>query len=111
MKRSALFFIKKKFQLVTLLGLGNAATPFGIMAMKNMQKYSPDENATDAMCMFVVMNTASLQLIPTTIIAMRAGLGSADPARIIPAVWAASLCALIFGLSAAYILSNREKPR
>jgi len=92
-----------------IFGLGNAATPFGIMAMKNMQKYSPDDSATDAMCIFVVMNTASLQLVPTTIIAMRASLGSADPARIIPAVWAASLCAMIFGLAAAYILSKREK--
>jgi len=92
-----------------ILGLGNAATPFGIMAMKNMQKYAMDENATDAMCMFVVINTASIQLVPTTIIAIRATLGSQNAAGILPAVWAASACGLIAGLTAAYLFSRKAR--
>lgn len=80
-----------------LLGLGNAATPLGIEAVKGMAKRSP-HIASDAMCMLVVCNTASLQLIPTTVAAVRAAEGSGNPFDILPAVWLASACSVVVGI-------------
>ncbi len=91
-----------------LFGLGNAATPFGISAIKSMKQYSSDNStATDDMCTFVVLNTASIQLIPSTVIAMRAGLGSKAPASLIPLCWISSIAALLTGLMCAKIMRNR----
>ena len=82
-----------------LLGLGNAATPLGLIAMKEMQKENPLSGAPDdRMIMFVVLNTASVQLIPTTIAAMRQAAGSAAPYSILPNVWLASGVALLTGI-------------
>lgn len=82
-----------------LLGLGNAATPFGINAMKEMQKLNPSATrATNSMVMFVVINTASLQLFPTCLCILRQKNGSANPLDILPALWAASIVALIVGI-------------
>jgi len=90
-----------------LLGLGNAATPLGIAAMKEMQKEEKSaDTATDSMALFVVMNTASLQLIPTTTAVLRASAGSKAPLDILPAVWAASLVSVAVGITAAKL---REK--
>jgi spore maturation protein A len=87
------------------LGLGNAATPFGIKAMEELQKLNrKKDTATDAMCMFLVLNTSALQLIPTSVIALRSEAGSAAPAEIIPCIWTASLCAAIAGILAARVL-------
>ena len=72
-----------------LLGLGNAATPFGLEAARKMSRKSPGI-ASDELCMLVVCNTASIQLIPTTVAAVRAGAGSVAPFDILPAVWLAS---------------------
>ena len=72
-----------------LLGLGNAATPLGLEAARRMSRCSPGV-ASDALCMLVVCNTASIQLIPTTVATVRAGAGSATPFDILPAVWLAS---------------------
>lgn len=72
-----------------LLGLGNAATPFGLEAARKMSRKSPGV-ASDELCMLVVCNTASIQLIPTTVAAVRAGAGSGAPFDILPAVWLAS---------------------
>ena len=72
-----------------LLGLGNAATPLGIEAVRRMERRSPGV-ASDAMCMLVVCNTASIQLIPTTVATVRAAAGGASPFDILPAVWLAS---------------------
>lgn len=84
------------------LGLGNAATPLGIKAMVEMQKLNPDkETATDEMCMFLVMNTSAIQLIPATIIAVRTKLGSTNPTEIIATIWVASIIATIVGITAA----------
>lgn len=81
------------------LGLGNAATPLGIKAMQELQKLNPQKDrATDAMCMFLVLNTAAIQLIPATMIAIRTNAGSANPAEIITAIWVASVCATITGV-------------
>ena len=62
-----------------LLGLGNAATPLGIAAVRRMRELSEKDTATDEMCRFIVLNTASVQLIPTTVAALRAQAGAASP--------------------------------
>lgn len=87
-----------------LLGLGNAATPMGIEACKAMGDGSG--TATDEQCRLVVMNTASIQLIPTTVAALRAGLGCRSPLDILPAVLLTSLCSVSVGLLAARIFSH-----
>ena len=82
-----------------LLGLGNAATPFGIQAVSAMAGKSG--RASDELCRFVVLNTASLQLLPVTVAAVRAASGSAAPFDILPAVWCTSLVSVTAGLLAA----------
>ena len=72
-----------------LLGLGNAATPLGIEAAKGMSRSSPGA-ASDELCLLVVCNTASIQLLPTTVAAVRAAAGCESPFDILPAVWLAS---------------------
>lgn len=85
--------------VANILGLGNAATPIGLKAMKSMQKQNKNKDVlTDSMAMFIVINTASLQLIPTTVIAIRNSLGSKDPTSIIFPVWIATFCAAFAGI-------------
>lgn len=84
-----------------LLGLGNAATPAGIRAARAMAR---GEEATDELCRLVVVNSASVQLIPATVCALRAAAGSRTPYDILPAVWLSSLCALAAGLLTAALL-------
>lgn len=84
-----------------LLGLGNAATPLGIQAVRRMHQLSGGGPASDEMCRLIVMNTASVQLLPTTVAAVRAGLGAAAPFDLLPAVWVTSLCSVAVGLLAA----------
>lgn len=88
-----------------LLGLGNAATPLGIQAAQRMSLRSPGV-ASDSLCMLVVCNTASIQLLPTTVAAVRAAAGCANPFDILPAVWLASLCSLMAGITAARVLAR-----
>ena len=93
-----------------LLGLGNAATPFGIEAMKELQKLNPvRDRASDSQLMFVLINTASLQLLPTTLCAYRASYGSENPYIIIPCVWLTSVAALLMGISVARVLCIRRE--
>ncbi len=80
-----------------ILGLGNAATPFGLKAMEEMGK-SAGGKATNEMITFLVLNTASIQLLPTTIIALRGEAGSSAPSDILVPVWIVSVFALIMGL-------------
>ncbi len=87
-----------------LLGLGNAATPMGIAAVKQMQKRRGGREAGDEMCRLIVMNTASIQLLPTTVATVRAACGAAAPFDILPAVWITSLCSVSLGLLAARVL-------
>ncbi|MCL2638235.1 MAG: spore maturation protein A [Oscillospiraceae bacterium] len=92
-----------------LLGLGNASTPFGIAAMRELEKEeSTGESASNNMVIFVVINTASLQLIPTTAAAIRLKHGSAAPMEILPAVWICSLAAVIVAVTMAKILSVKS---
>ena len=88
-----------------LLGLGNAATPLGIEAVRRMERKSPG-TASDAMCMLVVCNTASIQLIPTTVASVRAAAGSTAPFDILPAVWLASALSVGVGIAACKLLAR-----
>lgn len=92
--------------VANLIGLGNATTPLGIAAMREMEKMSRNKaNATNNMVMFVVLNTASLQIIPTTTAMLRLAAGSAAPMEIVPAVWVASLCSVISGIVMVRLLN------
>jgi len=98
--------------VANMLGLGNAATPLGLKAMAELQKLNPrKDTATDAMCMFLVLNTSALQLIPATVIAIRSAANSANPAEIIGPVWVTSICATLGGIIAAKLLSFVYKAR
>ena len=82
--------------IANILGLGNAATPLGIKAMSELQKENTKKDTlSNSMVMFIVLNTASLQLIPTTVIAIRTSLGSENPSSIIVPVWIATMAAAI----------------
>jgi spore maturation protein A len=82
-----------------ILGLGNAATPPGIAAMCELKSLNgTEENASHDMCMFMILNTASVQLIPTTMIALRAAAGSVNPADIVLPVWIVSILSVIAGI-------------
>jgi len=91
-----------------LLGLGNAATPLGIQAARRMAKQTPGV-ASDSLCMLVVCNTASIQLIPTTVASVRAAAGCQRPFDILPAVWIASLISVSVGILAAKLLGRAWK--
>lgn len=103
--QSALSYISANFS-ANFLGLGNAATPLGIAATKRMVEVEQVDYASDELCRLVVMNTASVQLLPTTVAALRASLGSGAPLDILPAVWVTSLCSVTAGLVAAYFLGK-----
>ena len=92
-----------------LLGLGNAATPMGIRAAKAMVKGAAPGEAPDELCRLVVLNTASVQLLPTTVAAIRASLGAAVPFDILPAVWISSAASVAAGLIAAKLLERAWK--
>jgi len=95
-----------------LLGLGNAATPLGIEAMKELQKGNPDKNtASDNMVTFVVLNTASLQLIPATVAVLRSKNGAARPFDILPAVWTTTVIVLAVGLITCKLLERFSQRR
>lgn len=91
--------IKKEISMniiANLFGLGNAATPLGIKAMNSMQEINNKKNTlSNSMMMFIVINTASLQLIPTTVIAIRTSLNSNNPTSIVVPVWGATICSII----------------
>lgn len=89
-----------------ILGLGNAATPMGIRAARAMKQ---GNSATDELCRLVVLNTASIQLIPANVAAVRSALGCASPFDILPAVWITSLCSAGLGVSAAWLLGKLWK--
>ena len=96
--------------IANVLGLGNAATPLGLKAMKTMQKDNKKKDTlSNAMAMFIVLNTASLQLIPTNVIAIRTSLGSQNATQIIFPVWGATVVAAIVGIIATKIIINKIK--
>lgn len=90
------------------LGLGNAATPPGIEAARRLAARSPGQ-ASDELCRLIVLNTASIQLIPANVAAVRSSLGCAAPFDILPAVWLTSLCSAGLGLAAAWALGRLRR--
>lgn len=96
--------------IANILGLGNAATPLGLKAMKTLQKENEKkERLSNSMAMFIVINTASLQLIPTTVIAIRASLKSQNPTQIIFPVWGATIAAAIAAITVTKIFIEIDK--
>ena len=87
-------------------GLGNAATPLGIKAMKELQKLNKHKDtSTNSMSTFLVLNTCCVQFIPATIIAIRASAGSKNPTEIIGTIWVTTICATIVGIIAVKFFS------
>ena len=96
--------------IANILGLGNAATPLGIKAMKTMQKENTKKDTlTNSMMMFIVINTASIQLIPTNVIAIRTSLNSQNATGIILPVWIATIIAAIVGIAFTKFLIKKVK--
>jgi spore maturation protein SpmA len=90
-----------------MLGLGNAATPLGLRAMADLEKLNPRPGvATNAMCTFLAINTASIQLVPTTAIGLLAIAGSSNPTAIVPTAFLATCCALTCGVLSAKLMEN-----
>lgn len=96
--------------IANILGLGNAATPLGLKAMKTMQKENKKKDTlSNAMMMFIVINTASIQLIPTNVIAIRTSLQSENATSIIVPVWIATIIAGVVGIFFTKILIKKVK--
>lgn len=96
--------------IANILGLGNAATPLGLKAMKTLQKENDKKDTISySMAMFIVINTASLQLIPTTVISIRASLNSENPTQIIFPVWGATIAAALAAIIATKIFVKIDK--
>ena len=94
--------------IANIMGLGNAATPLGLKAMKSMQKNNKQKDRlTNSMGMFIVLNTASIQIIPTTVIAIRTSLGSINPTVMIVPIWIATVFAAISAVITAKILMKK----
>lgn len=92
------------------LGLGSAATPFGLKAMEEMQKNNPKKDtATEAMITFLILNTGGVTIIPTTVIALRMSHGSVNPSEIIITSILATLCSSVSGLLLDYFIRRRKK--
>lgn len=92
------------------LGLGNAATPMGIQAAQRLANREQRGIAGDELCRLIVLNTASIQLIPANVAAVRTSLGCAAPFDILPAVWVTSICSAGLGITAAWVLGKLWKP-
>jgi spore maturation protein A len=93
-----------------ILGLANAATPFGIKAMEELEKLNPfPGEATNAMCMFTVINTSSVQLIPVSAIAFLSAAGASNPTSIIFSGFLATICSTIAGISMAFLMQKSAK--
>lgn len=94
--------------IANILGLGNAATPLGLKAMKTMQKKNEKKDTlSNSMAMFIVLNTASLQLVPTTVIAIRSSLESENPSSIILPIWIVSIITVVTGVCITKILMKK----
>ncbi len=91
-----------------LLGLGNASTPLGLKAMKSMQEKNQNKKIlTNSMAMFLLINTASIQIIPTTIISIRSSFGSKNPTQILIAVWVSTTISFLTAVISGKLLSKK----
>ena len=96
--------------VANMFGMGNAATPFGLKAMKELQHINKDKKtASKAMCMLLVINASSVQIIPLSIIALRSAAGSANPSEIVITALLATTVTTIVGITAAKIMERRQK--
>ena len=96
--------------VANIFGMGNAATPLGIKAIGELNELNKKSTrASDEMCLFVVLNTASLQLVPTTLISLRTAYGSSAPGEIIFPIWLSGIAALIVGITAAKLFEHGGK--
>lgn len=94
--------------IANIMGLGNAATPLGLKAMKSMQKENKDKRKlSDSMAIFIVLNTASIQLIPTTVIGIRSSLNSNNPSQMIIPVWIATVLAATAAIISSKLLMKK----
>ena len=95
-----------------MLGLNNAATPLGLRAMAHLQKLNPHPGiATNAMCMFLSINTSSIQLIPATAVGILAVAGAANPTSIVGTAFLATICSTVVGITAAKLFERFQKSR
>ena len=95
--------------VANLLGMGNAATPLGLKAMGELKKTSKNGNsATNEMCMFAIINTASIQILPSTLIALRQSYSSENPGEIIFPVWITSIAVIVIAVTLAKFFSYRN---
>ena len=93
-----------------MMGLGSAATPFGLKAMKSLQEINENKKqASDAMITFLVLNTSGVTIIPTTVIAMRMASNSSNPSEIILTAFLATICSSIAGLTLDYLIRRKNK--
>lgn len=96
--------------IANILGLGNASTPLGLQAMESLQKKNPSKTTlSNSMAILVLINTASMQLIPTTVIAIRTSLNSTNPTGIIVPVWIATFSAAFVAIIISKILIKLGK--
>ncbi len=94
--------------IANIMGLGNAATPLGLKAMKSMQnKNKEKDRLSNSMAIFIVLNTASIQIIPTTVIALRSSLGSNNPTAMMIPVWISTICAAVAAVLSVKILMKK----
>lgn len=94
--------------IANLLGLGNAATPLGLKAMKSLQKSNKNKNElSNSMAILIVLNTASIQLIPTTVIAIRTTLGAKNPTEMLVPIWIATIVAATCAITASKIFMKK----
>ncbi|NSW82336.1 MAG: spore maturation protein [Syntrophothermus sp.] len=92
-----------------MLGLGNAATPFGMKAMRGLQELNRDsDEASEAMCTFLALNTSCITFIPATIIGIRASFGSANPTEIVGATIFATSCSMLLAVTVDYLFRTRS---
>lgn len=96
--------------IANLLGLGNAATPLGLKAMENLQKKNKNkQELSNSMAMLIVLNTASIQIIPTTVIAIRTALGAKNPTEMLIPIWIATVAAAISAIISAKLFIKLGK--
>lgn len=96
--------------IINMVGLGSAATPFGLKAMEKLQELNKKKDtATEAMITFLVLNTSGVTLIPTSIISLRKMYGSSNPSEIISTALLATICASVAGLTLDYFIRRKNK--
>ncbi len=111
MKKNDKEYLQISMNIVTnMLGLGNAATPLGLEAMKSLQEKNPEKDTlSNDMAILIILNTASIQIIPTTVIAIRNSLGTTNPTGFLLPVWISTIAALFAGILSAKLFIKLGK--